>query len=133
MPCVPGTERLEPQQSIMPRGTNLWVWPEKLDPCIAYCDCTAAATLQPHPFSTLNRAPALKTMNKRSLTQAVSKKPGQHNESQCEKHGQLLFTFILFTIYNIIYSQYSCLQLLFMYVVCHNITTQTGILSAHGT
>ena len=42
------------EQSILPRGTNLWVWPEKLDP---FRIVTAAATLQPHPFSTLNRAP----------------------------------------------------------------------------
>ena len=90
---------------------------------------TAATALQPHPFSTLNRGPylpALKTMNKKSLTQAVSKKAVSSIMNHSVKNnikGQLLFTLVYNQelLLHIIYSQYPCLQLLFMYVVCHNI------------
>ena len=127
MPGTRDSSHITNEQSIMPRGTNLWLWPEKLDPFRIALWPRQLRFNHTH-FQRWTGAPALKTMNKRSLTHAVSKKPRQHTESQCEKHGQLLYTFILFTTYNIIYSQYPCLQLLFMYVVCHNITTQTGIL-----
>ena len=110
-PCVPGTRdssHTTNEQSIILRGTNLWLWPEKLDPFRIALWPRQLRFNHTH-FQRWTGAPALKTMNKRSLTHAVSKKPRQHTESQCEKHGQLLQLTILFTVNTLVYSYSLCM------------------------
>ena len=111
------------EHSIMPRGINyLWVWPKKLD---SFRIVTVAAMLQAHPFSTLSWGPyflALKAMNKRSLTQAVSKKAAS-SIMNILNHSVIKANFFSHLFTTLIYSQYSCLVIIY---VCCLSTTQTG-------
>ena len=99
--------------------TNKWVCPVKLD---LFRVMTATATLQLHPFWTRWTGwPYFAVPKTRSLTEAVSKKPRQYIEYWITVWKRILkanFFSHLFTTYNIIYSQYSCLQLLLCIINC---------------